>query len=155
MTAPALLQLSPHFTLAEMTRSAAATRKGVPNIAPAEIVPKLRAVCVHVLEPVRAHYGRPITVLSGYRAPAVNKLVGGAATSQHVKGEAADFVVSGVSNFEVCQWMLANMAYDQLIYEFGEGGWIHCSWREGPLRNQEISAVKRGGKTVYLPGIVA
>jgi hypothetical protein len=149
------MNLSEHFTLAEMTRSAAATRKGIPNIAPDAIVAKLRAVCEHILEPVRAHYGRPITVLSGYRAPAVNKAVGGAATSQHLKGEAADFLVSGVSNVEVCRWMQANMSYDQLIYEFGEAGWIHCSWREGVLRNQEISAVKRGGKTVYLPGIVA
>lgn len=149
------MNLSEHFTLAEMTRSAAATRKGIPNVAPDAIVAKLRAVCEHILEPVRAHYGRPITVLSGYRAPAVNKAVGGAATSQHLKGEAADFIVNGVSNIEVCRWMQANMNYDQLIYEFGEAGWIHCSWREGALRNQEISAVKRGGKTVYLPGIVA
>lgn len=149
------MNLSEHFTLFELTRSAAATRKGIPNVAPDAIVAKLRAVCEHILEPVRAHYGRPIMVLSGYRAPAVNKAVGGAATSQHLKGEAADFIVNGVSNIEVCRWMQANMNYDQLIYEFGEAGWIHCSWREGVLRNQEISAVKRGGKTVYLPGIVA
>ena len=149
------MNLSEHFTLAEMTRSAAATRKGIPNVAPDAIVAKLRGVCEHILEPVRAHYGRPVTVLSGYRAPAVNKAVGGAASSQHLKGEAADFIVNGVSNIEVCRWMQANMNYDQLIYEFGEAGWIHCSWREGVLRNQEISAVKRGGRTLYLPGIVA
>lgn len=148
------MQLTEHFTLAEMTRSAAATRKGIPNIAPDAIVTKLRAVCEHVLEPVRAHYGRPVTVLSGYRALSVNRAVGGAPSSQHVKGEATDFLVPGVSNFEVCRWMQDTMNYDQLIYEFGEGGWIHCSWREGALRNQELSAIKRGGRTVYVPGIV-
>lgn len=149
------MQLSPHFTLAEMTRSQTAIRNGLSNDAPVWAVPKLQAVCLNILEPVRAHFGRPITPLSGWRGPAVNAAVGGANTSQHTKAEAVDFVVPGVSNLEVCQWMLANLNYDQLIYEFGEGGWVHCSWKASPFRNQELTARRVGGKTVYLPGIVA
>lgn len=148
------MQLTEHFTLAEMTRSAAALRKGLVNQAPAEVIPRLQLVCQNVLEPVRREFG-PVTVLSGYRAPKVNQAVGGAATSQHCRGEAADFVVPRHSNLEVCQWLLRNLTYDQLIYEFGEGGWIHCSWKDGLLRNQELTARKVGAKTLYLPGIVA
>lgn len=149
------MQLSPHFTLAEMTRSQTAIRKGLPNVAPDWAIPKLKAVCLNILEPVREHFGRPVTPLSGWRGPQVNAAVGGAASSQHTKGEAVDFVVPGVSNLEVCQWMMQHLYYDQLIYEFGEGGWVHCSWKEGPLRNQELTARRVGGKTVYLSGILA
>lgn len=148
------MQLTEHFSLAELTRSATALRKGLPNEAPAAIVPKLQLVCEHVLEPVRRQFG-PVRVLSGYRSAQVNRAVGGAATSQHCRGEAADFVVPGHSNLEVCQWLLRHLNYDQLIYEFGEGGWVHCSWRDGPLRNQELTARRVNGKTAYLPGILA
>jgi len=146
-------QLTEHFTLAEMTHSNTAVRKGIPNVAPSNVVKAMTTLCEKVLEPVRAHYGRPVRVFSGYRSPRVNTAVGGAASSQHCLGEAVDFVVPGVSNIEVCRWIEANLRYDQLIREFGESGWIHVSY--GPkMRNQELSAVKRGGKTVYLPGLV-
>lgn len=148
------MQLSPNFSLAELTRSQTALRKGLSNVAPDWAVPKLKLVCEHILEPVRAHYGRPVRVLSGYRSPEVNVAVGGAATSQHCKAEAADFVVPGVSNLAVCQWIQRNIPFDQLIYEFGEAGWVHCSWRDGPLRGQELTA-RGGGKTVYLRGLIA
>lgn len=149
------MNLSANFTLAEMSRSAGAIRRGLDNTPPPAAVAALRFLCQHVLEPVRAHFGRPVRITSGYRSPAVNKAVGGSARSQHCKGEAADFTVPGVSNLSLAQWMMRNIRYDQLIYEFGEAGWIHCSWRDGPLRSQELSAVRRRGKTVYLPGLVA
>lgn len=149
------MNLTPNFTLAEMIRSSAASRRGIDNTPSPVVIKALTALCVHVLEPVRAHHGRPVIVTSGYRSPAVNKAIGGATTSQHVAGEAADFTVHGVSNIEVCRWMEKNLNYDQLIYEFGESGWIHASYRAGQLRNMELSAVRRGGKTIYLPGIVA
>ena len=148
------MQLSEHFTLEEMTRSQAATRKGIPNVLPEALIPAMRAVCVNVLEPVRAHYGKPVRVFSGYRSPRLNVAVGGSASSQHCKAEASDFGVIGEANIDVCQWIMRNLKFDQLIYEFGPTGWVHCSYRNGPLRNQVISAVKRGGKTVYLPGLV-
>ena len=148
------MQLSEHFTLAEMTRSTTAVRKGIPNNPPADVVKALTSLCVNVLEPVRVHYGKPVRVTSGYRSPRLNVAIGGSASSRHCFGEAADFTVPGESNLAVCQWILRNLKYDQLIYEFGEGGWIHCGYSPR-MRGQELSAVKRGGKTVYLPGLVA
>ena len=148
------MSLTPHVTLAEMTRSSAAVRRGIDNAATPPVVASLTALCVHVLEPVRAQFGM-VAVTSGYRSPAVNKAIGGAKSSQHVMGEAADFTVPGESNLDVCQWIMRHLNYDQLIYEFGEAGWVHCSWREGQLRNQELSATRVGGKVRYLPGLVA
>lgn len=149
------MNLSPNFTLAEMIRSQMASRRGIDNTPSPAIITALTALCVHVLEPVRAHFERPVIVTSGYRSPAVNSAIGGSGTSQHSQGEASDFTVHGVSNIEVCRWMEKNLTYDQLIYEFGESGWIHASYRASRLRNMELSAVRRGGKTVYLRGLVA
>lgn len=149
------MQLSPHFALSEMTVSQTASRKGLPNQPGLAQVAALKLLCLNVLEPVRAHFDRPVIVTSGYRSPAVNKACGGAASSQHCLGEAADFTVPGVRNIDLAQWLMRNLKYDQLIYEFGESGWIHCSWRDGRLRNEELTARRIGGHTKYLPGLLA
>lgn len=149
------MNLSENFTLAEMIRSDAASRRGIDNTPSPVIIENLTRLCLHVLEPVRAHFARPVIVTSGYRSPAVNSAIGGSGTSQHSQGEAADFTVHGVGNIEVCRWMEANLTYDQLIYEFGESGWVHCSWRKGRLRNMELSARRVSGKVVYVAGIGA
>lgn len=149
------MNLSPHFTLAEMTRSATASRRGLDNTPSPAVIAALKGLCENVLEPVRLHFGRPVIVTSGYRSPEVNRAARGARNSQHTRGQAADFTVPGVGNLDLCQWIMRNLNYDQLIYEFGEAGWVHCSWIDGPLRNQELSAKRVGTKTVYLPGLVA
>lgn len=148
------MNLSPNFTLAEMIRSSTAQRRGIDNSPPPAVVKNLERLCRNVLEPVRAHYGRPVIVTSGYRSPALNSAIGGSSTSQHSQGEAADFTVHGVSNIEVCRWMEANLEYDQLIYEFGEEGWVHCSWSKTRLRNMELTARRVSGRTTYIAGIV-
>lgn len=153
------MQISEHFHLEEFLKSQTAARLGIPNKPGDAEIRKLQALCHNVLEPVRLHFARPIVISSGYRSPALNKAIGGSSTSQHSKGEAADFEIPGVPNLEVAQWMEKKLNYDQLILEFytpgqPNSGWIHVSWRV-PYRNQELTAVKRGGKTVYLPGLVA
>ena len=149
-----MTRLSEHFTLQEMTRSQTASRKGIRNDPPAAAVRALTLLCENVLEKVRAHFDKPVIVSSGYRSPRLNRAIGGSASSQHCQGEAADFTVPGESNKAVCEWMERNLNYDQLIYEHGEGGWIHVSWSAHRMRNQELSAKRVGGRTRYLPGIV-
>ena len=150
------MKLSTHFTLAEMVASQTASRKGIDNNPTKDEVRALRALCQNILEPVRLHFGAPVIVSSGYRGPKLNRAVGGSKTSQHCSGEAADFTVQGFSNLKVCRWIEANLPADQLIYEFGENGWIHCSY--GPRhRRQTLSAVKRRSfgrlRTVYRNGL--
>lgn len=146
------MQLTKHFALDEFTRSQTAARKGIDNTPPPEVVERLTALCTHVLEPIREHFQRPVRVSSGYRSSKLNKAIGGSTTSQHCKGEAADFTVPGVANLELANWIHRNLDYDQLIYEFGE--WVHVSWTPD-YRNQELTAKRVGGRTKYLPGIVA
>jgi hypothetical protein len=139
-----------------MVRSQTAVRRGIANTPGKAEIAALTLLCERVLEPVRVHYDRPVIVSSGYRAPKLNRAIGGSSSSQHCSGEASDFTVLGVSNFDVCNWMHRNLDYDQLIYEFGEAGWIHASYSEGQMRNQELTALRSWrGRTIYKPGIVA
>lgn len=146
------MNLSPNFTLEEMTVSQAASRRGLDNSPGTAEIAQLKGLCKNVLEPIRAHFARPVIVSSGYRSPAVNKAIGGSPTSQHCKGMAADFTVPGVSNIDLAQWIMRNLNYDQLILEYPPSGWVHVSWLDGRLRNEELTAKR--GKVRYRPGIV-
>lgn len=148
------MKLSPNFTLGELVASQSAARRGLDNTPSPQVIGALKDLCVHVLQPLREHFDRPVVVSSGYRSIAVNKSISGSSTSQHTKGEAADFTIPGISNLAVCQWIQRNLKYDQLIYEFGESGWIHCSYRVGRLRSMDLRAVRVGRATKYLPGLV-
>jgi uncharacterized protein YcbK (DUF882 family) len=145
------LRLSPHFTVEEFQRSSWALRRGMPNEMPDAERERAERLCLTILEPLRLYHGHPIVILSGYRSVPVNAAVGGASTSQHLLGEAGDFVVPGFSNIEIVKAIVAlGLPFDQLIYEFGEAGWVHVS--HGPRhRKQVLSAVRSGGGTVYLP----
>ncbi|OYX62519.1 MAG: hypothetical protein B7Y88_14235 [Sphingomonadales bacterium 32-64-17] len=154
------MNLSPHFELSEFTSSQTALRRGIDNTPNLKARMALQLLCVKVLEPVREHFRRPVVISSGYRSPALNRAIGGSTKSQHSKGEAADFEIPGVANFDVAQWMMRNLNYDQLILEFytpgdPNSGWIHVSFCE-PYRNQELTAVRcDGGKVDYLAGLFA
>ena len=154
------MNLSPHFTLAELTRSEAATRGGFSNTPSDEEIENLKALCETILEPIRAHFGKPIRVNSGYRGPEANKAVGGASSSQHCKGEAVDFEIDGVANRDLAQAIIdMKLQADQIILEFyvagdPNSGWVHCSHkRSGTNRGEVLTAAKIQGKTVYTRGL--
>jgi zinc D-Ala-D-Ala carboxypeptidase len=149
----ASLFLTNHFTLAELTR----TSCKIANAPSSPVVlANLRSTCLNILEPVRKHFQRPIVIHSGYRCRAVNSAVGGSKTSQHCKGEAVDFHVSGYSVYEVAGWIKENISYDQLILEnFVPGiktsGWVHCSLSK---ENRDDERTKFKGSSHYYPGIL-
>lgn len=152
-----MTQLTEHFTLAEMIVSPTAKRLGIPNTPTAEHIENMRYCCEKILEPVRAKFG-PVTVNSSYRAPLVNKAVGGSKTSQHVNGQAIDFEVKGVDNKKVADWVADNLEFDQVILEFysagdKNSGWVHASIKkEGGNRRQRLVATKsKAGGTSYTP----
>jgi len=121
------MNLSPHFTLAEMTVSEVAARRGIPNEPTPEALDALYRTATG-LEAVRAVLGKPIIVTSGYRSPAVNRLVGGQPSSQHLRGEAADFICPafGTPAEVVAALVKSAVQYDQCILEFGR--WVHISF---------------------------
>lgn len=153
MSLPPHYQLANDFTLGELTVSRTAAKNGWPNQPKPEQLHALILLCKNILQPIRDHYGRPVIVTSGFRSRRLNAAIRGSNTSQHCLGEAADFTVAGQSNLEVCKWIAANLPFDQLIYEFGEGGWIHCSYRIGTPRREQLSAKRIGGRTRYVAGL--
>ena len=119
------MRLSPNFTLTELERSQTALRLGLDNRAPPPAVERLALLCSKVLQPIRDHFGA-VHISSGYRGPALNARIGGSRRSQHMRGEAADIVIAGVTPIEVCRWIEgAAIDFDQLIYE---GDWTHVSY---------------------------
>ena len=138
------MQLSKNFSLAEMTRSQTATRKGIANSPSGTHQSNLVLLCQNILQPLRDYYGRPLRVTSGYRSPELCEAIGSKATSQHTKGEAVDFEVIGVANIQVAYFIEANCDFDQLILEYycpddDQKGWVHCSFVEGSNRKQVLT----------------
>ena len=137
------MQLSKHFTLEEMTRSMVAARKGIDNTPGAGEIKNLGDLCYEILEPVRAHFAKPIMVSSGYRSEELCEAIGSKKTSQHAKGQACDFEINGIPNIKVAYWLTNNVDFDQCILEFykpddGQAGWIHVSYHEKGLTENKF-----------------
>ena len=131
------MKLSENFSLAEMTKSQTALRKGIDNTPDQTSIDNMAKLCTEILQPVRDHYGIPFTPSSGYRCPELCIAVGSNIKSQPAKGQAADFEVPTVSNMELAEWIRDNLEFDQLILEFytgGNTGWIHCSYVHEPRK---------------------
>ena len=143
----------------ELTKSQTATRKGIDNTPSPTHQANLQSLCTHVLQPVRDHFSQVVTISSGYRSPELCTAIGSKITSQHAKGEAADFEIFGVSNKELADYIHQNLDYDQLILEYWKesdpnSGWVHCSYVTpndfGQNRNQYLKAYKdENNKTCY------
>lgn len=141
-------RLSPNFSLAEMTHSATAARRGLSN-KPTDYALGALRITAERMEAVRAMLGdKPISVLSGYRSPEVNKAVRGSKNSAHMSGLAVDFICPGFGTpREIVEHLAANLTgFDQVIEEFGE--WVHIGFGPGS-RHQVLTARKDAGKTVY------
>lgn len=141
-----------YFDLAEFVKSNAAKKKGIDNTPSFEIVDHLNELVRDILEPLRAAYGAPIRVSSGFRCPALNKAIGGAATSVHMIGYAADLQVGGSFNkfrdFVVDWFKSTGKKFDQILLESDArtgAKWIHiglynnCGQQRGQIKVMEVS----------------
>ena len=148
------MQLSENFRLLELTKSQTAARKDIDNTPSPEHQENLKLLCTHILQPVRDHFERVVSVSSGYRSEELCLAIGSKITSQHAKGQAADFEIYGLSNQELANYIKENLDYDQLILEYWKkedpnAGWVHCSYDFNVNRKQYLRAYKNGGKTKY------
>jgi len=148
------MKLSKNFSLAELTKSQTATRKGIDNTPSPTHQNNLKLLCTHVLQPVRDHFSRVVSVSSGYRSEELCLAIGSKTTSQHAKGQAADFEIFGIPNKELSDWINEDLDYDQLILEYWKkedpnSGWVHCSFNLEKNRKQYLKAYKENGKTKY------
>jgi uncharacterized protein YcbK (DUF882 family) len=120
------MNLTPHFTLDELTASETAERNGWDNSPNEQELENLKRLA-DFLEQVKVVMGgKPIMISSGLRTKKVNDAVGSKDTSQHRIGCAADFKVPGMTPDEVVRKIIASgIGYDQVISEFGR--WVHIS----------------------------
>ena len=149
------MKISDHITYAEAIHSNTAKRRGIDNT-PSEVqVLSMKLLADKVFEPLRKWVGGPIKVNSFFRSVALNEAIGGAASSQHCKGQAIDIddVYGRKTNAEMYKWIQENLDYDQMIWEFGtdtQPNWIHISYiSKEENRNKCLKAYKEHGKTKY------
>lgn len=126
------MNLSDHFTLEEATLSQTASRQNIPNVPSPEIIAVMTKTAKS-LERVRALLGVPLIISSWYRSSVLNHAVGGVPNSQHLGGEAVDFIAPGYGTpADICKQIIRFpelVAFDQLILEHT---WVHISFSGVP-----------------------
>jgi hypothetical protein len=153
------MNLSKNLSLGEVTKSRTAVRLGIDNTPDDWTIENLRAVAEDVFQPLRNAFGTPIYVSSGYRSQELNAAIGGSKRSQHIQGRALDLdadVFGGCTNGEIFRYILNNLTFDQLIWEFGDQDnpdWVHVSYvRDGVNRGRCLKACRDDrGKVYYEP----
>ena len=159
------MRLSENLKLEECIKSNTASRLGIDNSPTEEHTKNLKLIAEKIFQPIREHFGVPIYISSGYRCKELNEAIGGAykivdgkkvQSSQHCHGQALDIDQdnrnSKVSNRDIFDYIMMNLEFDQLIYEFGDAmnpAWVHVSYSEEKNRNRVLQAYKDNGKTRY------
>lgn len=143
--------MSKYFSLSELTRSTTSVKEGIANDPTGEQIKDLYRL-MDYLDKVREAFGKAIIVTSGFRSPRLNKAIGGAPDSQHMKGQAADI---RPVDFKELRQLFATIrkvgGFDQLILEepAGRTPWIHVSIN--PANRPPRGEVKRWDGRDYKP----
>jgi hypothetical protein len=140
------MKISPNLNLAELTRSETGKRHGIDNTPTAEHLENFKILAERVFEPIRAHFGVPIFISSGYRSKALNEFIKGSPSSQHCKGQAIDIDMDG-GNGEVTNRMVFDFIKNKLDFD---PDWVHVSFMKSGNRKQKLKAIRTNGKTTYL-----
>lgn len=125
------MRLTPNFSLEQLIHSETAERERIDNTPAPEIVKNLQLLA-QGLEQVRTLTGLPLKIFSGYRCPELNRRVGGAKTSQHTQGKAADFTCAefGPPVDIIKAIRDSDIDFDQCILEYAR--WVHISFSAAP-----------------------
>lgn len=135
------MQLSPNFSLEELTRSETAARGGWDNTPNDQELENLKRLAALLQDVKAAVGGNPVMINSGFRSKPVNDAVGSKDSSQHRLGCAADLRVPGMTPRQVVEACIAaNVQFDQIILEFDS--WTHISVPNIP------DAAPRGSKLI-------
>ncbi|MFT4090497.1 MAG: D-Ala-D-Ala carboxypeptidase family metallohydrolase [Asticcacaulis sp.] len=140
-----------YFTFEELTRSETAQGRGIDNV-PKGLLLKRLSETARRMDRVRLYLGQPVIVTSGFRSAELNRAIGGTSGSHHVQGYAVDFKCPRFGDpMQICRALRdSGIRYDQLIQEFNQ--WVHISFAP-TMRQQTLTALKQGGRTVYQAGL--
>ncbi len=141
------------FSWAELAASSTAQRLGIDNTPPAEAAARLQVLVRDLLDPLRAYLGRAIRISSGYRSPTLNKAIDGSPTSQHMHGEAVDFMVPGMHSRDVVAAIVrSGLPFDQAIWYAPErGGHVHLSYTTRRANRLQVLHAPAGGGYLAWP----
>lgn len=151
------IQFTEDYDLSRLTHSDTATRLNIKEQwePPRAVIDNLTQLAKNILQPLNNALGCDYYIPSAYRCARVNKLVGGASSSQHLLGQASDNIltIKGVNkNLWMAQTVLnAHLPFDQMILEGGtilKPRWIHLSY-SNRNRRQILQADFSSGKAVY------
>ena len=146
------MKLTDHFTAEEFSNSPTATRHGIDNTIPQELMHNVFLIAMKMEEVRTLLNGKPIIVSSGYRGPELNKLIGGSSQSAHMRALACDFICPEYGTpLQIAKILAGALTeFDQLIWE---GTWVHLGLREATPRREVLTAKFPNGKAVYSTGL--
>ena len=151
------MKISEHISYKEATYSQTAIRNDIDNDPNVEQLKRIQLAAESIFEPLRKWVGGPVKINSCFRSAALNKRIGGAASSQHCANKGAAFDLDDTyghkTNAEMFNYIKDNLDFDQLIWEFGTDenpNWVHVSYNEDSNRGQILKACKVNGRTKYL-----
>ena len=131
--------MAKYFSIGELCKSDVAVEKRIENTPDNPTIERMQALMEQCLDKVREMWGKPIGVNSGYRSAELNRAVGGAKYSQHLRGEAADITTGSKENnrklFDLI--VASDIPFDQLIDESGYK-WLHISYCKDYNRKQVL-----------------
>ena len=143
------MRLTPNFTLEELEFSETATRLGINNKVPEQLMDNIM-ILAEGLQDVRKLLGTPLYISSGYRCIELNNILKSKPTSAHVKGLAADLRPSGDHNINsaVAAIVDSDIPYDQVINEYNQ--WVHISFAEsGRAPRKQALSIDKSGVKIY------
>ena len=133
--------ITKNFTFKEAFFSDYALRNNIINVPISgngsddlEIFNNIQHTTETILQKCRDNFGIPFSPSSFYRCQEVNEGIGGSKNSQHMKGEAVDFIIPSIDNYTLFHYIKDNIEFDQLILEYKS--WIHCSVKRNSSENR-------------------
>ena len=125
-----------YFSMSELIHSDTALLHNINNMPDINSLDNMLDLIFYVLQPIRERIQKPMIITSGYRCKKVNRLVGGKETSQHLKGQAVDFIIKGMKSEKIIEEIIkSKIVFDQLI---DEKDWVHISFNKKKNRKMVI-----------------
>ena len=145
-------KISNHISFKEATHSNYAKENGISNKPKAEHIKNMELIAEKVFEPLREWVDSPIKVNSMFRSEELNTALRGSNNSSHLTGNAIDITsIDGKSNLEMFYYIVENLDFDQLIWEYGtEPRWLHVSYKSEKENRNQILKVLRNSKYYVL-----